>query len=138
MMARPRHGQPTPAELQVLNVLWDARPMTVRQVMEQLEQRHPERDRRAYTSVMSLLNVMADKALLRRTPRGRAFLYAPRLSRQKALGEMLGDLLKRAFAGSTSLLVTQLLDHVSPSEEELLRIRQVIADYRNSAERERK
>ena len=75
-MARPRHEQPTPAELQVLKVFWDREgPGTVRDVLEVVN-----RDTdppRAYTSVMSLLNVMTDKGLLRRSPRGRAFLYEP-------------------------------------------------------------
>ena len=63
-MPRPSYDQPTPGELEVLKVLWDLGPATVREVMEVLN-----RDReRAYTSVMSLLNVMTDKGLLRRRP----------------------------------------------------------------------
>ncbi len=67
-MPRPRHEHPTPGELEVLKILWDRGPSTVRQVMDVLN----ETRRRAYTSVMSLLSVMTDKGLLTRQPKGRA------------------------------------------------------------------
>ena len=78
IMPRPRHEHPTPGELEVLKVLWDSGSSTVREVMEQLNQARP----RAYTSVMSLLNVMTDKRLLVRKPHGRAFLYEARAREQ--------------------------------------------------------
>ena len=53
-MARPKQPHPTPAELEVLQVLWDDGPATVRQVMERLKKDRP----RGYTTVMSLLDVM--------------------------------------------------------------------------------
>ena len=125
-MARPKHEQPTPAELEVLKVLWERGPSTVRDVMDSLaEQGH----RRAYTSVMSLMNVMADKGLLKRTPQGRAFVYSPRIDREQTLGRMIGDLWQRAFEGSASTLVSRLLDEASPSREELDEIRKAIASY---------
>jgi len=127
-------SQPTPAELEILKILWDSGPLTVRDVMEELKERKKDR---AYTSVMSLLNVMAEKKLLSRTRRGRAFLYAACLPREKTLSGMVGDLWKRAFDGSTSSLVAHLLNQASPSEEELLAIREAIAaDESNREEQE--
>ena len=81
-MARPKHQHPTPAELEVLKILWEAGPLTVRAVMESLKKR---RKRRAYTTVMSLLNVMTDKGLLRRKPKGRAFLYTAKAGGKNAV-----------------------------------------------------
>lgn len=123
-MPRPAHEYPTPAELQVLRVLWEHGPLTVRQVMQKLNDRQ-----RAYTSVMSLMNVMWEKKLLSRRRRGRAFEYAARKQRDKTLGGMVGDLLSRAFDGSAPLLVTQLLDQANPSADELEQIRSAIAAY---------
>lgn len=125
-MARPKQEQPTPAELEILKVLWEQGPLTVRDVMEVLNSNSPER---AYTTVMSLMNIMTDKGLLKRTPRGRAFLYAPKAGRDKTLGTMLSDLLGRAFAGSSSALVAQLLDETNPSKSELDEIRKAISEY---------
>ena len=63
-MARPRHEQPTPAELEILKILWTrGSPASVRDVLDLVNGEADEP--RAYTSVMSLLNVMTDKGLLR-------------------------------------------------------------------------
>lgn len=124
-MARPKNDQPTPAELEVLQLLWDEGPMTVRQVMERLN----EARERAYTSVMSLLNVMAEKELVKRTSQGRAFVYSAASPRESTLGEMVQDFLSRAFDGSAKALVTQLLDQSSPDESELKEIKRVIEEY---------
>ena len=124
-MARPKHSHPTPAELEVLQYVWDHGPSTVRQVMDQLKGNRP----RGYTSVMSLLNVMYEKGLLKRQPHGRAFLYSARADQARTLKEMVGDLLGRAFDGSTSSLVTHLLAQAKPSEDEMRLIREAIEDY---------
>ena len=124
-MARPKEDQPTAGELEVLKVLWDRGPSTVRQVMDVLKEERP----RAYTSVMSLLNVMTDKGLVVREPQGRAFVYQPKMNRGRTLRRMVGDLLGRAFEGSTSQLVAHLLDQTKPSRAELEEIRRTIEDY---------
>ena len=80
-MPRPKEEQPTAGELEVLKVLWDRGPSTVRDVMDVLKASRP----RAYTSVMSLLNVMTDKGLLVRVPQGRAFVYKPKTDRSRTL-----------------------------------------------------
>ena len=124
-MPRPKEERPTAGELEVLKVLWDRGPSTVREVMDVLNEARP----RAYTSVMSLLSVMADKGLLVREPRGRAFVYKPKSNRDRTLRRMVGDLVGRAFEGSTSQLVAHLLDQTKPSAEELDEIRQAIEKY---------
>ena len=125
-MPRPKHEHPTPAELEVLQLLWDEGPSTVRQVMEALNRRR----HRAYTSVMSLLGVMTDKGLLKRRLRGRAYLYEARVAREKTVGQMLRDLLGRAFDGSAASLVARLLDESSPTPQELAEIRDTIEHFR--------
>jgi predicted transcriptional regulator len=129
-MARPRHEQPTPAELEVLKILWDRDgPASVREVLEVVNARAD--GPRAYTSVMSLLNVMTDKGLLRRTPQGRAFLYEPAIPRESTLRSMLGETLERVFDGSASLLVAHLLDQSHPDGDELAQIRALLDAYQD-------
>jgi BlaI family transcriptional regulator, penicillinase repressor len=125
-MPRPKHEHPTPAELEVLKLLWDQGPRTVREVMDQLNRRR----RRAYTSVMSLLGVMTQKGLLKRRRKGRAYLYEPRVARESTLGRMLQDLLTRAFEGSAALLVARLLSESAPSSRELAEIHDTIEQFR--------
>lgn len=133
-MGRPRHEQPTIGELEVLKVLWDRGPSTVRDVLEVVNRKR----RRAYTSVMSLLNVMTQKGLLDREPHGRAFMYTPRHTREATLRDIVGDLLSRAFDGSTSGLVAHLLDESRPDAEELEEIRRTINAYRDAEPAARK
>ena len=129
-MPRPRSEHPTPGELEVLQLLWQRGPCTVRQVLDELNRVRP----RAYTSVMSLLNVMVDKKLLRRKPYGRAFLYSPRVEEQSTLREMVGDLVERAFGGSAELLVAHALEQTDPSPEELNQMRRMIDEFRSRKE----
>jgi len=134
-MARPRAEQPTPAELEILKVLWDhGRPATVRDVLDVVNR--AAETPRAYTSVMSLLNVMTDKGLLRRSPQGRAFAYEPALPRERTLRSLLGETLQRAYDGSASLLVAHLLDQSSPGTNELERIRALLDEYQNRQPKE--
>jgi len=123
-MTRPKSSQPTPAELEVLKILWESEALTVREVMERLSDKQ-----RAYTSVMSLLNVMAEKQLLHRESFGRAFKYRVAESREKTLGSLVNDLVKRAFEGSKTALVAQLLDESMASKQELEEIRKLIVKH---------
>ena len=137
-MARPRAEQPTPGELEVLKTLWElARPATAREVLDVLNARAEKP--RAYTSATSLMNVMTDKGLLRREPRGRAFVYEPARGREPTLRSLLGETLRRAYDGSARLLVAHLLDQSSPSPEEVDAIRALLdEDADRAAEAEPK
>lgn len=85
---------------------------------------------RAYTSVMSLLNVMAEKGLLDRSRRGRAFRYTPRVRQRQTLRDLAADLLDRAFDGSAMRLVAHVLEHAQPSGQELDEISRLIDEHR--------
>jgi predicted transcriptional regulator len=130
LMARRPLETPTEGELEILKVLWDRGPSTGRDVLDALA---TER-KRAYTSVMSVLNIMVDKGQVTRKPQGRAFLYAAKRPREKTLGKMVTSLLKRAFEGSAATLVSQLLDQSKPSPEELDKIRKVIDEYESAGD----
>ena len=133
-MARPKHPHPTPAELEVLQVFWQGGPATGREVMERLPAKSGQR---GYTTVMSLLDVMHEKGLLKRKTVGRAFVYSAKADEAKTLKRMVGDLLSRAFRGSSSALVTHLLDQATPTEDELAAIRSVIEAHESKREGEK-
>ena len=124
-MVRPRQENPTPAELEVLQVLWERGPSTVREVMAALDGQRP----RAYTSVMSLMNVMAEKGLLRSKAQGRAFVYSAKVSRGKIQSRMVSDLLGRVFEGSASTLVLHLLEQTGAEPQEIEEIRKAIGEF---------
>ena len=125
----PRHRQvtPTEVELEILHVLWEHQPATVREVVDVLNRARP----RAYTSILSMLNVMFDKGLVVRVTQGRAHVYRTKRSREKTLGGVVQDLLGRAFQGSTTSLITQVLEQSKPTAEELEEIRRTIEDWQH-------
>jgi BlaI family penicillinase repressor len=123
-MARPKHEHPTPGELEILQVLWKLGQGTVRDVHEAMKGSKP----RAYTTVMSLMNTMSEKGLLEREAAGKAFIYRARQRREQTLAGLVGDLMKRAFAGSAHALVAQLLE--TTDAKELAEIRRTIENYK--------
>ncbi len=125
-MPRPRAKHPTPGELDVLNVLWDRGPCTAREVWTILN----EKRKRHYTSVNSLLSTMEEKGLLTRHCEQRAFLYEANVAREKTQRQLVQDLVGRAFNGSPSGLVLQVLDQCDPSSEEMEEIAKVIRRFR--------
>ena len=125
-MARPKAGYPTRGELEVLKLLWERGPCSVRQVWEVLNAQRP----RHYTSVASLLAAMAEKGLVTCETQGRSFLYRAVAPEEKTLGGIVEDLVHRAFAGSASALVLRVLDHCHPSPDEMDEIAKILRKHR--------
>ncbi len=113
--------RPTQGELEILGVLWRRGPSTVRDVHEELKAR-----RVGYTTVLKLLQIMADKGLVDRDEAQRAHVYRARLERDQAERQLVGDLLEKAFEGSASRLVMRALSTRRASPEEIERIRKIL------------
>ena len=103
--------EPTQSELDILNVLWQLGPSTVRNVHAALL----EHDELAYTTVLSMLQVMYQKGLVSRDDSERAHVYKPALSRHQTQRQILTKLLHRVFEGSTTELVMQALGSAQPA-----------------------
>ena len=115
-----RLPEPTEAELQVLRVLWQQGNCTVRQVHETLSRDNPV----AYTTVLTTLQIMHQKGLVKRDASERAHVYAAGLTQRHAQKRFLGKLLDRVFEGSSAELVMQALGSGKPAtQEELAMIR---------------
>jgi BlaI family penicillinase repressor len=122
--------RPTQSELEILTVLWGAGPSTVREVQLTLDARRPT----GYTTVLKLLQIMTEKRLVRRDERERAHRYAPRLPRERTEQQIVGDILDRAFGGSSSRLVMRALSSRRASPEELNRIRELLNEIEGEKE----
>lgn len=122
--------RPTQSELEILTVLWDAGPSTVREVQQTLDARRPT----GYTTVLKLLQIMTEKGLVRRDERERAHRYAPRLPRERTEQQIVGDILDRAFGGSSSRLVMRALSSRRASPEELNGIRELLNEIEGEKE----
>jgi BlaI family transcriptional regulator, penicillinase repressor len=121
--------RPTEAELSILRVLWQRGPSTVRDVHDQLS----ERGRIGYTTVLKLLQIMHEKGLVLRDESERAHVYKARRSKEQTQGQLVKDLLNRAFDGSASDLMMSLLGSGKvASAEELNQIRQLLDELEHS------
>ena len=112
--------QPTPAELELLRVLWQRGPSTVRDV-------HADLDRDVgYTTVLKLLQIMIEKGLVTRDAAARSHVYAAAVSEDATQQRLVADLLDRAFGGSRLDLVMQALSGAPTTREELRQIRALL------------
>ena len=114
--------EPTKSELEILKVLWQLGPATVRQVRDALA---PVRDL-AYTSVMTMMTIMTGKGYVTRTKDGRTFVYRSIYREEKASRNMLQDVVDRLFGGSTTAVMQHLLETSDLDDEELKQIRSLI------------
>jgi len=114
--------KPTTAETEILTVLWERGPSTVRAVHEVLEAKRET----GYTTVLKLLQIMASKGLVLRDERERTHVYRAAQPREAVQGELVGDLIDRAFDGSAAELVVRALSTQRPTKDELDKIRALL------------
>ena len=115
-------SRPTDLEMQVLSVLWDRGASTVRDVMREL----PDGKKRAYTTVLTILQVMEKKGLVGHTRDGLTYLYHPEVDREQVVAPVMRTLLRNVFGGDPSAVVQSLLDSGDLDREQLKEIRRVI------------
>ena len=105
----------TPQELEIMKVVWPRGHATVRDVYEALLQ-----DRKvAYTTVMTMMNVLEKKGHLKKKAEGRSFLYRPTRPQRQVVGSMVRDFVQRVFGGSAAPLLALLVDEERLTLEEL-------------------
>lgn len=120
-------NQPTPSELEILDILWERKKATVREVFEALSVRKST----TYTTVLKFMQIMQEKGLLVRDEKERAHVYRPAEPQRQTRAKLVGTLLEKAFRGSALSLVQHVLEAKPATREELAAIREMI----NEAER---
>ena len=118
--------RPTDAELEILTVLWSRGPATVRDVHEAIAARKPTQ----YTTILKLLQIMAEKGLVRRNEKQRAHIYEAARPREWTQRQLAGDLMERAFDGSAKALLVGALSARKTSQEELAELRKLLDEYK--------
>ncbi|MCL2640001.1 MAG: BlaI/MecI/CopY family transcriptional regulator [Phycisphaerales bacterium] len=114
--------EPSDFELQILALLWERGAMTAREVRENL----PDGKPRAYTSVLSVMQVMEKKGLLTHTAQGKVHVYRPTVAKTRVLGGLLSRLDQLDFGGKPAAAVQALLDDKRISPAELAEIRKLL------------
>jgi BlaI family penicillinase repressor len=114
--------EPTPAELEILQILWDNGPSTVGFVNQKLN----EERKVGYTTTLKIMQIMADKGLVQRDVSKRAHVYSSRDSADQTQRRLIANLMDRVFQGSASRLVMQALSTRKATDEELTEIRRLL------------
>lgn len=124
-MGRPGSAHPTDLELQILKILWNESPQTVRQLRDALAE--DGRDL-AHTSVITTLTTMVEKRQLKRLDpvQGKAWRFSPRVKQDRVSRSMLGDLVTRVFDGSPQALMLSLIDVSGLKENEVTDLRKLL------------
>jgi predicted transcriptional regulator len=127
-MASESDPKPTPSELDILRVLWERGPSTVRDVHDVLA----ESKQMGYTTVLKLLQIMTTKGLVTRNEENRAHVYEATQPAEKTKRQLVGDLLHKVFAGSASQLMMHALSGKKASRSDIAEIRRMLDEYERS------
>lgn len=118
--------RPTDAELDILSVLWQRGPSTVREVHDDLLLRNKPTQ---YTTTLKLMQIMSEKGLVERDETARSHVYTACQPQERTQRQIAGHLLERAFGGSARNLLMGALSAKKASAEELNEIRKMLDDY---------
>ncbi len=127
-MTRQKSRRLTDLELEIMHVVWELERGTVRQVHEVLAARRQI----AYTTVMTMMNILEEKEYLKRSKQGRAYVYEPVHPKEEVLSSMVDDFVSRVFEGSAKPLVLGLLKDRKLSRRELEEIGRMIDETEDS------
>ena len=120
---KPYDAVPTKTEMDVLQILWQNGPSTVRFVHDKLNE---QKDAVIYTSTLKLMQVMKEKGMLARDETNMKHIYSAILEEEKVKGNMLGRFVDSMYNGSASNLMVALLGNDKTSDEELKKIKELL------------
>lgn len=124
MKPEPRY-QPTPSELEILHILWNRGPSTVREIHEELSKSKGV----GYTSALKFLQIMTTKGLVTRSEDQRAHVYTAAEPAETTKQQLATDVLQRVFRGSASQLMQHALSGRRSSKKEIDEIRRLLDEY---------
>jgi BlaI family penicillinase repressor len=120
--------KPTEGELELLRVLWEKGPATVRELHDAVNLQRAV----GYTSVLKILQIMTEKGLVEREESNKAHIYRAAASQEETQNQLLRDLSERLFSGSAAQLAMHALALQPTSDEELDEIRTLIEQKRQT------
>jgi BlaI family penicillinase repressor len=119
-----KSNQPTPSELEILDILWERESATVREIHEIINARKPS----MYTTVLKTMQIMNEKGLVERDASSKAHVYRARQTQGETQTNLVSNLLEKAFRGSALSLVQHVLEAKPTSAAELAEIRKMITE----------
>ena len=120
--------KPTESELEILQVLWERKSASVREVHEELSKTKES----GYTTTLKLMQIMFEKGLVKRDESAKTHYYQPLVSKEKTQKHMVGKMIDTLFGGSTTELVLQAFGNHKASEDELEAIQKMIEELKSA------
>jgi predicted transcriptional regulator len=121
-MKKNKSPKPTEAELEILQVLWENGPSTVRFINDKMNRKKNV----GYTTTLKIMQIMAEKNLVTRDEENRSHIYAAAYRKDETQKVLLDKFLETAFGGSAGRLVMQVLGNSKTSKEEIREIREFL------------
>lgn len=125
---------PTESELEILQLLWQYGPSTVRFINEKQNEEkglNAGKTGVGYTTTLKIMQIMAEKGMLKVNKESRQHIYTPNIDEEKTKSKLLDGFLKKTFEGSAMKMVMQALGNHKPCKEELEEIKKLINDIEN-------
>jgi BlaI family penicillinase repressor len=120
-------SKPTESELQVLQILWQFGPSTVRFVNDKLNEVRPV----GYTTTLKIMQIMFEKKLVQRDEQGKTHIYAANANEKETQGQLLDRFLEATFKGSAMKMVMQALGNRKTTKQEIDEIRDLLNKLEN-------
>ena len=120
-MTKSKRPAMSPAETEVLRLVWQSQEATVQQVYDAL----PGNRKIAYVTVATLLRRLEEKGYLRHHVRGKAFVYGPAAKKEDVIKRTISDLVERLFGGNPVPLMQHLAQHSGISDEDIERLKEL-------------
>jgi BlaI family penicillinase repressor len=120
-MTRNRRPAMSPAETEILRLVWQSREATVQEVYEAL----PAGRQVTYVTVATLLRRLEEKGYLKHHVRGKAFVYAPAAKKEEVIRRTISDLVERLFGGNPVPLMQHLAQHSGITDEDIERLKEL-------------
>ncbi len=118
-MVRTKRPAMSPAETEILRLVWQAKEATVQQAYDAL----PANRKVTYVTVATLMRRLEEKGYLRHRSQGKAFIYAPAAKKEDVIRKTIGDLVERLFGGNPVPLMQHLAQHSGITDEDIERLK---------------
>ena len=120
-MVKSKRPAMSPAETEILRLVWQAQEATVQQIYDAL----PANRKVTYMTVATLIRRLEEKGYLRHRLRGKAFVYVPAAKQEDVIRRTIGDLVERLFGGNPVPLMQHLAQHSGITDEDIERLKEL-------------
>jgi predicted transcriptional regulator len=133
-MNNSKQNKPTESEMEILQVLWEQGPSTVREVHDILSLTKDS----GYTTTLKLMQIMNEKGLLSRNDDAKSHVYTPAVKKESIQKQLVSKMINGLFKGSSARLVMHALGNHRASKEEILEIKKYLAEIENKENAKKK